>query len=222
MKSLLLSTVLVIPTILLSYELEFKKTFSNEIQNDKVQTNINISVNSKKIDFINEKIEFFQDFIKEDNSVVKKNGNYNLIPNYSYKNNVQKFVGYKGSLSYTIESAKYEILDKFVGDIIDIKNNMNSKRLQLTVSNVQWIVSDKLQDKNIDKLQLDAISWIKNYKNTLPGKCVIKNISINKNNAYSNRRYNNVAVESTSSMKVSPIQTKKSITLTANYKLDCK
>lgn len=222
MKSLLLSTVLVIPTILLSYELEFKKTFSNEIQNDKVQTNINISVNSKKIDFINEKIEFFQDFIKEDNTVVKKNGNYNLIPNYSYKNNVQKFVGYKGSLSYTIESAKYEILDKFVGDIIDIKNNMNSKRLQLTVSNVQWIVSDKLQDKNIDKLQLDAISWIKNYKNTLPGKCVIKNISINKNNDYSNRRYNNVAVESTSSMKVSPIQTKKSITLTANYKLDCK
>ena len=222
MKSFLLSTVLVLPSLLLSYELEFKKTFSNEIQNDKVQTNINISVNSKKIDFINEKIEFFQDFIKEDNTVVKKNGNYNLIPNYSYKNNVQKFVGYKGSLSYTIESAKYEILDKFVGDIIDIKNNMNSKRLQLTVSNVQWIVSDKLQDKNIDKLQLDAISWIKNYKNTLPGKCVIKNISINKNNDYSNRRYNNVAVENTSSMKVSPIQTKKSITLTANYKLDCK
>ena len=222
MKSLLLSTVLVLPSLLLSYELEFKKTFSNEIQNDKVQTNINISVNSKKIDFINEKIEFFQDFIKEDNSVVKKNGNYNLIPNYSYKNNVQKFVGYKGSLSYTIESTKYEALDKFVGDIIDIKNNMNSKKLQLTVSNVQWIVSDKLQNKNIDKLQLDAISWIKNYKNTLPGNCVIKNISINKSNEYSNRRYNSAAIENTSSMKVSPIQTKKSITLTANYKLDCK
>ena len=222
MKSLLLSTVLVIPTILLSFELEFKKTFTSEIQNDKVQTNINISVNSKKIDFINEKIEFFQDFIKEDNSVVKKNGNYNLIPNYSYKNNVQKFVGYKGSLSYTIESTKYETLDKFVGDIIDIKNNMNSKRLRLTVSNVQWIVSDKLQDKNIDKLQLDAISWIKNYKNTLPGNCVIQNISINKSNAYANRRYNNMAIENTASMKVSPIQTNKSITLTANYKLDCK
>ena len=72
MKSILLSSLFIIPSILSAYEFEFNKSFNKNIQNDKVHTNISISVDSKEIDFINEKIEFFQDFIKENNSVTKK------------------------------------------------------------------------------------------------------------------------------------------------------
>ena len=124
MKSILFSSLFIIPSLLSAYELEFNKSFNKNIQNDKVHTNIRISVDSKEIDFINEKVEFFQDFIKENNSVSKKNGNYSLVPNYSYANNKQNFIGYKGTLHYSIETPKYENLNQFMTEIIDIKNNM--------------------------------------------------------------------------------------------------
>ena len=83
-KSLLLTSVL--PAVLLSYELEFGKSFSENIQNDTIGTNITISVNAKNINYVNEKIEYFQDFINDESGVVKENGNYSLLPSYSYEN----------------------------------------------------------------------------------------------------------------------------------------
>ena len=69
MKKFLLSSLIIIPSILSAYELTFNKSFNKNIQNDKVHTNISISVDSKEIAFINEKVEFFQDVIKDNNSV---------------------------------------------------------------------------------------------------------------------------------------------------------
>jgi predicted secreted protein len=222
MKQLLLSTLFVIPTILCAYQLEFNKSFNKEIQNDRVHTNLSISVNSKEIAFINEKIEFFQDFIKEDKSVVKKNGNYSVVPNYAYENNKQIFLGYKGILDYGIETSKYENLNQFISAIITIKNNMNTNRVKLSVSNIEWIVSTEIYEKNIDQMRSEAIDWIKEYSRNLSDNCSIQNISINKSNEYTPRKYaKNLMMESSSSMSISPIQTKHSIILNANFKLEC-
>jgi len=223
MKSLLFSSLFIIPSLLSAYELEFNKSFNKNIQNDKVHTNIRISVDSKEIDFINEKVEFFQDFIKENNSVSKKNGNYSLVPNYSYANNEQKFVGYKGTLHYSIETPKYENLNQFMTEIIDIKNNMHTNKVKLSISNVEWIVSKELYEKSIDTMRIEALSWIKEYKTTLTDSCMIKNISINKGGGYNPERYSrNVMMDSRTSAKITPLQTKRSIVLNANYKLECK
>ena len=223
MKTFLLSSVFIIPSILSAYELEFNKSFNKNIQNDKVHTKISITVNSKEIAFINEKIEFFQDFIKENNSVTKKNGNYSLVPNYSYINNKQNFIGYKGTLHYGIETPEYENLNQFMTEVIDIKNNMNSSKVKLSVSNVEWIVSKELYEKNIDTMRIESLTWIKNYIKTLSDSCIIKNVSINKGNGYYPERYSRTALmDSRSSMKITPLQTKRSIVLNANYKLECK
>jgi len=223
MKSLFFSSLFIIPSLLSAYELEFNKSFNQNIQNDKVHSNIQIAVDSKEIDFINEKVEFFQDFIEENNSVSKKNGNYSLVPNYSYANNKQKFVGYKGTLHYSIETPKYENLNQFMTEIIDIKNNMNTNKVKLSISNVEWIVSKELYEKSIDAMRIEALSWIKGYTKTLTDSCVIKNISINKGGGYSPQRYSrNVMMDSRTSAKIMPIQSKRSIVLNANYKLECK
>jgi len=223
MRSFILPSLFIIPSILSAYDLEFSKSFNKNIQNDKVQTYISISIDSNEIDFINEKVEFFQDFIKENNSVSKKNGNYSLIPNYVYKNNKQNFVGYKGNLTYSIETPKYENLNQFISEIINIKNNMNTKKVKLSVSNTQWIVSKELYEENIDTMRIEAIDWVKNYTKTLSSTCSVKNISINENNHYSSQRYSkNMMMDNVSSMNVIPSQTKRSIVLNANYKLECK
>ena len=223
MKRILLSSLLIVPTLISAYELEFNKSFNKNIQNDKVHTNIRISVDSREIDFINEKIEFFQDFIRENNSVSKKNGNYNLVPNYLYADNKQKFVGYKGTLHYSIETPRYENLNQFMTELIDIKNNMNTNKVKLSISNVEWIVSKELYEKSIDTMRIESLSWIKEYKNTLTDDCMIKNISISKSGGYSPQRYSrSVMMESKSSSKITPFQSKRSIALNANYKLECK
>ncbi len=223
MKNFILGSLFILPTLMNAYELEFNKSFTKNIQNDKVHTNVSIRVDSKEVDFINEKIEFFQDFIKDNNSVTKKNGNYNLVPNYSYQNNKQNFIGYKGTLHYSIETSKYENLNQFITEIIDIKNNMNTNKVKLSVSNVEWIVSKELYSKNIDTMRIESVTWVKNYIKTLSYSCMIKNISINKGSGYSPERYSrNVMMDSRSSAKITPLQTKRSIVLNANYKLDCK
>lgn len=223
MKNFLLSSFFFIPSILSAYELEFNKSFTKDIQNDKVHTSLSISVDSKEIAFINEKVEFFQDFIKENNTVTKKNGNYSLVPNYSYQNNKKNFIGYKGTLHYSIETSKYENLDQFMTEVIDIKNNMNSNKVKLSVSNVEWIVSKELYEQNIDTMRIEALTWIKGYTTTLSDSCFIKNVAINKGGGYSPERYSrNVMMDSRSSMKITPLQTKRSVVLNANYKLECK
>jgi len=224
MKTKLLSLLTILPSLLLSYELEFSKSFSKDIQNDTLNTNITIQIDSKEVAFINEKIEFFQDFINDDLTVTKKNGNYNLMPQYSYHNNKQKFIGYRGSLHYIIETPKYEDLNKFVDDINSIKNNMNSKKVKLSVSNLRWVVSTELYEKNIDAMRIESIKWIKNYIQKIDDGCSIKNITINKNyrNNYTQRYSKSVMMENSSSRNITPSQTKQSIVLNTNYKLQCK
>jgi len=223
MRSFLFSSFVIIPSILCSYELEFNKSFYKSIENDNVHTNLTISVDSKEIDFINEKVEFFQDFIEEDKSVLKKNGSYNLMPTYNYKNNTKHFTGYKGTLTYSLETPKYEKLNQFMTQIIDIKNNMNLNNVKLSISNIEWIVSKELYTKNIDLMRIDSISWIKDYAKNLPDSCDVKAISINEGYSYSNQRHNkNVMMESRASMNIIPSQSKQSIVLNTNYKLECK
>jgi predicted secreted protein len=223
MRNILLGAICIIPSLLFSYELEFNKSFSKDIQNDKLHTNISINVNSKEVIFINEKIEFFQDFINEDSLVTKKDGSYSLLPKYTYQNNKQKFVGYIGSLSYGIETPKYEKLNQFITDLNSIRNNMNTNNVQLSVSSTQWIVSKELYKKNIDDMRMESIQWIKNYTKNIDNTCIVKNIAINKSNGYRIQRYEkNVMSGSPSSINASPSQTKQSIELNAHYKLECK
>lgn len=60
MKKFLLSSLFIIPTLLSAYQLEFTKSFNKDIQNDKLRTNISINIESKDVNYINNKIGFFK------------------------------------------------------------------------------------------------------------------------------------------------------------------
>jgi len=223
MKNILLASTLLLPSILLSYELDFNKTFTKSIQNDKLQTNISIKIDSKNIDYINEKIEDFQNFINKNTSITKKNGSYNLIPNYVYQNKERKFVGYKGTLNYIIESPDHKKINYFIKKLNNIKEKMSTSNVKLTISNLKWIVSKKLYDNNMDDMRIESIYWIKNYMKKIDENCMINHISINQNNNYIRQSYSKSAmVESTKTYNVVPSQSARSITLKTNYKLECK
>ena len=100
---------------------------------------------------------------------------------------------------------------------------MNTNKVKLSVSNVEWIVSKELYEQSIDTMRIEALSWIKDYTKTLSDSCVLKNVSINKGGGYNPERYSrNVMMDSRASSKITPLQTKRSIVLNANYKLECK
>jgi predicted secreted protein len=223
MKKFLLSSLFIIPTLLSAYELEFTKSFNKDIQNDKLRTNISINIESKDVNYINNKIGFFQNFIDDEKSVTKKNGNYKLLPKYSYKNKQQTFIGYKGSLDYIIESSEYERLNDFITNLHKMKKKVKTQNIKLSISNLQWIVSKELYEKNIDTMRIESIKWIKNYATNLNDNCIIKRISINQNNNYRTQRYSkNVMLESSNTFNVTPSQSEQSITLKTNYSLECK
>ncbi len=173
--------------------------------------------------FINESMEFFQEFIDEDTTVIKKNGNYSLVPSYSYQNNKQIFVDYKGVLRYNIQALKQENLNEFISELNRIKNNINKNKIKLSISNIKWIVSKELYDKSIDNMRLKSISWIKDYIKNLDDNCMIKNITINKNYHSLSPQYSrSLTVNQSANLDITPSQTKQDIKLNANYILECK
>ena len=223
MKKIVFSSLILLPSLLFSYQLEFNKQFSKNIKNDKLSTNITVNINSKQEYFINESIEFFQDFIKEDNTVTKKNGKYSLFPNYSYQKNKKIFLDYKGVLRYNIETPNQDKLNQFLSELNRIKNNIDPNKIKLTISNIQWIVSKDLYEKNIDSMRIDAIKWIKEYSKTLDDMCVIKNISLNKDRGYDTPAYaRSTMMKDGPTLNITPLKTKENIKLNANYKLECK
>lgn len=104
-----------------------------------------------------------------------------------------------------------------------MKKKVKTQNIKLSISNLQWIVSKELYEKNIDTMRIESIKWIKNYATNLNDNCIIKRISINQNNNYRTQRYSkNVMLESSNTFNVTPSQSEQSITLKTNYSLECK
>ena len=205
-----------------AYEIDFNKSFNKTIENDIVQTKVSFVVESLELDYINKNIETFHEIIKKENKVIITNGNFNQIPTYSYVNKKKTFTGYKGTLSYTVESISYKTLDKFLNKLINEQKKINSNQVKLSISNVNWTVSKKLYNQNIDKMRIESISWVKDYKTVLSDNCVIKNIRINKSSSFNPIYYKTNLTMESSARQITPIQSDKSISLSVNYKLDCK
>ncbi len=220
-KSILLILYFVLPVSLFSYELNFNKKFSKKVSADVISSFINITVEDKEEDNINEKIEVFNTFIEENTNIIKKNGNFSLTPKYKYYNKKQEFVGYIGSLRYGLESKDAISINGFINELISMKNKFNSTKIKVNISSVSWNISQKLYDDSLDDLRLDAITWIKFYATNLSKQCVVKKIDVN----YIG---NNIMRKSmgrtlmTNYAEVAPIQGEKQISINPRYTLECK
>ena len=227
-KSILLAIVFLLPMSLFSYEISFNKKFSVLVNPDLLTTSVNIKIEDEKENFINKHIETFNDYIKSNKNVQKKNGNFTLSPKYKYYKNTQEFIGYVGVLRYQIESSTANELNEFMNELIELKDRLDKKNIKLNLSNVSWKTSTKLYENSVDKLRLDSIIWIDKYalsmKNLLSKSCKVKSININSVSgghpiAYA-RGEMSMSVKRVSN--VAPINTNANISINPNFILECK
>ena len=225
----ILATAIFLPILAFSYEINFNKSFSKVVNPDLLTTNINISVEKKDELKVNNEIEKFNDFIKQNKSVTLKNGSFTLSPKYKYFNNKQEFIGYVGNLRYTAESSKAKELNIFMDELISIKEKIKSDDVKLNLSNLSWRISEDLQNKSFDDLRLESIMWIESYSNTLSAKlskkCEVKKININEYNG-GNIVYarSEMALSSMSKVAadVAPVNSEQNININPNFTLECK
>ena len=222
MKKKLFFSLFLLVSNSFAYELEFNKSFNKSIKNDVVQSKINIIVDSLELDYINDNIESFQKIIDKEKKVTISGGNFNQVPMYKYENKKRVFSGYKGTLSYLVESSDYKTLDKFLSSLLKEQKKINSNQVKLSITNTKWTVSKKLYNQNIDKMRIESISWITEYKTVLADNCVIKNIGIDKSSSFNPTYYKTNLTMESSARKIAPIQSEESISLSVNYKLECK
>jgi len=207
-----------------TFELNFDKKFAVEIVPDILVSYISVSTTNKDEAKINQEIELFNEYIEDNIDIRKENGSFNLTPRYIYKNNKQIFIGYTGTLRYTIKSKDAVTIKTFFSEFMEIKNKLNSKDVKINISQTSWTISSKLYDNSLDKLRLKAIEWIANYSLGLHKQCLVKSIYINRDNKYKNISYsrsNNSRIMFASTAPV-PTQSKKQITIIPNYTLECK
>jgi len=224
MKKILLALTLSLCTIN-AYELNFNKIFSLDISPEILTSHISINYENKEESIINEKLEEFNSFFKEQDDISAKNGRFNLNPRYRYQNGKQKFLGYRGSLNYTIESKDAKKLNNFLSELIILKKEISAYTLKLSIGNISWKISKKQREFHIDNLRKNAIEWIKDYKQTISSSCLIKQINIGKAKNFHNQPIYSTRTNSSVpsiSTKISPISSSKNITLHVNYSLECK
>ncbi|MFX4253429.1 SIMPL domain-containing protein, partial [Aliarcobacter butzleri] len=75
-------------------------------------------------------------------------GNYTLSPKYEYKDNRTEFKGYVGDLRYTAQSKGAKNINKFINDLLVLKDHIKSADTTLDISNISWGVSQSIQNKN--------------------------------------------------------------------------
>jgi predicted secreted protein len=226
MKRFLLA-IFILPVVLFSYEINFSKSFTTSVSPDLLTTYVDVSIFDEKERVINSEIEKFNDFFKEYDEVVIKDGRYNLSPRYKYINNKQIFTGYIGSLRYKIESNSAKNINEFINQILELKDRSKNDELKLNISNINWNVSNELYNKNLDNLRIESILWINDYAKSLSNKiskrCSVEKLdinSVNRGNIYMARE--SVVMSAKVASDVTPASSDENITINPSFVLECK
>lgn len=232
MKKKLLKIALFLPILGFSYEMNFNKSFSKNVNSDILVSNVNITVVKQDEKSVNSEIEKFNNFLKNTKYITIENMNYNLTPKYEYVNNKSIFKGYIGDSRFSIESEDATNINKFLNDLVELKDSLESNDLKLNISNLSWELSNKLQNKVIDELRLESLIWVENYARELSQKvskkCEVKNVNINEDYGYitPKNRMLSVSMDSASTSfintDISPLNSEQNIKINTNYILDCK
>ena len=231
MKKLILKTTLLFPLLGFSYELNFSKSFSKNVNPDVLVTNVNIIVEKKDEKNVNSEIEKFNNFLKNTKNITIENTNYNLSPKYEYTNNKSVFKGYVGDSRFVAKSEDATAINSFISDLVALKDSFKSNDLKLNISNLSWELSSKLQAKVMDELRLESLIWVDSYtkdlSNKIVKKCEVKNVNINEDFIHNTPKARMMSVSmdelsNSSNSDISPINSEQNIKINTNYILECK
>ena len=214
------------PLQLFAYEISFNKKFSSVVTPDVLKTFISVNVEDDDENFINRNIDRFNDFIKDSDSVIKKNGSYILNPKYRYYKNKQEFMGYVGTLRYEIQSNDAKKINEFIDELIALKKRVDTRKVKVNISNLSWKISERLYEKSVDLLRIEVITWASTYSKNLSAKllktCEIKNININNVSRNNFFRSEAMPMSAKAVSDLAPVNSDKTISLNPNFVMECK
>lgn len=219
-----LPLLLTLPILVFGFELNFTKEFSKELIPDELTTNIKVVVQNEEEKEVISSLNQYNKFIKKYDEIDKSNVSMAITPKYTYKNGQSIFMGYNGILNYTISSKESSKIKEFLENFYSIKEENTTSLLMPTL---QWKINDKLYEKALDQLRLDAIMWGNTYSQELSTKmnkrCSLKNITVNANYARP-VMYANEARTLKSNKIEMPIveQVNETITINPNFTMECQ
>lgn len=227
----IIATTLLLNTFLFSYELNFNKSFLKNVNSDILVTNINIEVEKQDEKAVNNEIEKFNNFLKNTKNITIENTYYSLSPKYEYIDNKSIFKGYIGNTRLSVKSKDASKINSFINDLVVLKESINSKDLKLSISNLSWEISNKLQTKVIDELRFETLIWIETYAKELSSKiskkCEVKNVNIQEEYSHNMPKTRLMSVAMSDSVNsspndIAPLNNEQSIKINTNFILDCK
>ena len=221
-------TALLVPFVLFGFDISFNKKFERQIVPDRLSTNITITAVKDTESEITPELNNFNNFISKSEKVEKKAGEFAIRPKYKYTNGHSSIVGYNGILRYTIYSSNSKDMNKFIKKLLELKDDED---VSVSISGLNWIVSDAKSTDVIDELRLESILWAKQYSSSLSEElhtiCKVDKISITSNSytpMYKSARAEVMMMSN--SMKDSnipvPQANKNIISVNPHYVLECK
>ena len=221
-----LFVLLCVSVYVFGFEISFNKKFIQYVNPDKLSTNVTINVlKDDEID-ISPILNKFNKLITTNDKIEKRGGIFSISPKYKYKNGNSKIIGYSGSLRYSIFSTNSDDINEFIKTILNLKEDDDTS---ISISSLNWIVSDVKYSNAIEDLRLKAIIWSKEYasilSNNMKTSCKVKAVNIDRNHlkpAYrSMTAMKTLGMSMNSSIPV-PEQTKNSVSINPTYLMECK
>ncbi len=220
-----LLSLLVLPIFLFSFELKFEKKFKHELPHDTLTTNIRITIDDDKQNRLEERLNKFNEQIKQYDKVEKRFISHSIRPKYRHATNTPKVSGYIGELRYKVNSYKAQHMDEFISELTKLKRNRDT---EISLTNLAWSVPEDTYNVTFDLLRLESVNWginyTKNISNDLNKNCTLKSIEIDKDNQLMSVKTGKIYSTSSIKDKKIPIPDTKqeNIVIFANYTMECE
>lgn len=181
-----LKLLLIFPILAFSFEIEFNKKFSKELQHDTLIAFLGVTITDEEESIVANRLKVFEEEIKNYDKVEKKLINFVIRPKYKHTKYTPKIIAYVGELKYKVNSSKATYIDEFISKVTSLHKNRDTS---VTVKNLTWSVKEDTFNITLDLLRLEAIIWAERYikilSNDLNKNCAIKRININRTDQYS-------------------------------------
>lgn len=217
--------LLILPIFLFSFELNFDKKFQHELPHDSLTTTVKITIEDDTELLVAERLDMFNQKIKNFDKVNKSFGTLNIRPKYRNSMNTPKIIAYIGELRYKVDSNKARYMHEFISELTTLKRNRDTS---VSLNNLSWTVTEDAYNVSLDLLRLRAINWglnyIKNISVDLNKECLLKSVSIDKMSQYARPRTSNLnSSRSIENKSISiPESNQEKIVIFANFVMECK
>ena len=214
--------------MLFGFNISFNKKFEKQISPDKLSTNITITVVKEDESEVTPLLNSFNKLISNYDEVEKRAGEFSIKPKYKYDKGQSSIIGYNGILSYTIYSTNSKAMNEFIRSLLDQKDNED---ISVSISGLNWIVSQSKKSEVIEELRFESIIWAKEYVSSISKRidssCKIKEINISSTNKInpmyrSTKRLMMMSKTTQDSSIPIPKATKNRLTINPYYVLECK